>query len=63
MQRVTIAMLILIPLISACSKKYSEKDMQEMQRKTDSVDRQRRLDEKLRMLDSLASTLDSAKIK
>ncbi len=50
-------------MILGCGKKYSENELQEMQRKSDSVNRHKALEEKLRMYDSLAVQLDSVKVK
>ena len=63
MIRSVMAVLLLISLIPGCGKKHNEKDLQDMQQTADSLDRHRRLEERLRMIDSLALILDSAKIK
>lgn len=53
----------LIFVIVGCGRKYSENELQEMQRKSDSVNRHKTLEEKLRSYDSLAVKVDSVKVK
>jgi len=50
-------------LFSGCTKKQDENELREIQRKADSVNRHKALEEKLKKYDSLALQLDSAKIK
>ena len=63
MIRIITAGFLFVFIIQGCGNKYSEKDLQEIQRKSDSVERHKRLEEKLRMYDSLALKLDSVKLK
>lgn len=55
--------LLLMLLFSGCTKKQDENELREIQRKADSVNRHKALEEKLKKYDSLALQLDSAKIK
>ncbi|HRE09924.1 MAG TPA: hypothetical protein PK605_13910 [Ignavibacteria bacterium] len=55
--------LLFLIFYSGCTKKPDENELREIQRKADSVNRHKALEEKLKLYDSLALQLDSAKIK
>ncbi len=55
--------LFFLLFFSGCTKKQDENELREMQRKADSINRHKTLEEKLKKYDSLALQLDSVKIK
>jgi hypothetical protein len=55
-----VCIIIFVGILSGCSKK-DEADLQEMQRKADSIARHEKLNEKLKKYDSLAVFVDSVK--
>ena len=55
--------LLFILFFNGCTKEQDENELREIQRKADSVNRHKALEEKLKKYDSLALQLDSVKIK